>query len=127
MICCRRFLLKVSRSGNVYCSFEACSSLTVTTSAYQYPTVVQPNTNSKVVSTNQRASSVPDRLLAELIQCEASGNRIHSISRIRCRVTSVQKLGMRWHCSKCSQVIIREECPQGCRGDERFRFCAEAR
>ncbi|KAK3711285.1 hypothetical protein QZH41_015006 [Actinostola sp. cb2023] len=75
VISCRRFLRKVSRNGNVYCSFDACSSLTVQVAASKDPRDTSSNTVSKVDSNNQQMSAVPCRLLADLVRCEASGNQ----------------------------------------------------
>jgi len=157
VVTCRRFLRKLSRKGNVYCSFEACSSLTVQAVAEKglsvnhsvnqsinqsiIQSIIQsinhfflfpPDTTPSTADLPQahqtiQMCSVPRRFLVDLVTSETSGRRIQTISRIRCRVTSVQKLSMRWDCSRCSHVIVREECPQGCRSDVPFRFCAEAR
>ncbi|XP_031564165.1 CST complex subunit CTC1-like isoform X2 [Actinia tenebrosa] len=135
VITCRRFLSKLSRGGNIYCSFDACSSLTIDEPATEHlaPSVHRASrSNSRACSSESlikqpQLSSVPQRLLIDFVKCETSGSRIHTISQVRCRVTAVQKVSLRWQCARCGHVIIREECSQGCANTGGFTFSAEAR
>jgi hypothetical protein len=119
----------------MYCSFDACSSIIIEKAATGYlaPSARtasgnQPRTCATESSMKHpQMSSVPHRFLTDFIQCESSGSRIHTISQVRCRVTAVQRVTMRWQCAKCGHVIIREECSQGCTSSEGFKFSAEAR
>ena len=116
----------------MYCIFEACSSLVVERRAVPTftPTPLNPGSSlaltvSKLAEENTRKP--PNQHLIELIKSEADGNFIQTISRVRCRVTVVQKASVRWLCKRCGELVTRNECTGGCYSAGGYKFSAEAR
>ena len=128
----RRFVRKFSRTRNMYCTFEACSSIVVESRAFTNFTDVQLNPRSSVnvtasTSAVESTKQLPNRHLIELIRSEAQGNFVQTISRVRCRVTAVQKASLRWLCKRCGELVTRNECTGGCYSSVGYKFNAEAR
>ena len=121
---------KFSRSRNVYCTFEACSSVFVERRAIT--NLVQSNPKSSVSDTASRSGketnkSLANRQLIELIQSEAQGKFVQTISCVRCRVTAVQKASLRWLCKRCGELVTRNECTTGCCSSKGYKLNAEVR
>ncbi|XP_068693359.1 CST complex subunit CTC1-like isoform X1 [Montipora foliosa] len=128
----RRFVRKFSRTRNMYCIFEACSSLVVERRAVPTFTRTPLNPGSSLTLTvskvaEENTKKPPNRHLIELIKSEADGNFIQTISRVRCRVTVVQKASVRWLCKRCGELVTRNECTGGCYSAVGYKFNAEAR
>lgn len=118
----------------MYCTFEACSSVVVETRAVTNFTDVPLDPRSSVSLTASASASAeentkdpPNRHLIDLIRSEAQGNFVQTISRVRCRVTAVQKVNLRWLCKRCGELVTRNDCTGGCYGSAGYRFNAEAR
>ena len=139
IIQCRRFIRKSSRSGNIYCLFDACSSIVVENRAApnisEIPTRLTASSNpaahSSVVDSRmpaeERMTQIPNRYLIELIRSESEGILVQTISRVRCRVTAVQRATLRWKCSRCGELAMKEECTGRCINPTECYFAAEAR
>lgn len=128
----RRLVRKFSRTKNMYCTFEACSSIFVERRAATNFTGVQPNPQYSVnvaASTSGEANTkeLPNQYLVGLIQSEAQGKFVQTISRVRCRVTAVQKASLRWLCKRCGELVSRNECTTGCYSSVGYKLNAEAR
>lgn len=128
----RRFVRKFSRSKNMYCTFEACSSLVVEKRAVptftHVPLYPGPSVTRKALNlAEENTKQLPNLNLIELIQSEDEGNFVQTISRVRCRVTIVQKASLRWLCKRCGELVTRNECIGGCYGAVGYKFHAEAR
>jgi len=128
----RRLVRKFSRSRNVYCTFEACSSVFVERRAITSLNDVQPNPQFSVSVTASRSGEETNRPLAqrqliELIQSEAQGKFVQTISFVRCRVTAVQKASLRWLCKRCGELVTRNECTAGCYSSKGYKINAEVR
>ena len=117
----------------MYCTFEACSSIVVERRAVTNiaddllnpPSVV--NVTASTSAEESTRKQLPNRYLIELIRSEAIGNFVQTISRVRCRVTAVQKASLRWLCKRCGEVVTRNECTGGCYSSAGYKFNAEAR
>ena len=123
---------KFSRSRNVYCTFEACSSIFVERRAITNLKDVQPNPQSSVSITASRSGEetnrpLTNRHLMELIQSEAQGKFVQTISCICCRVTAIQKASLRWLCKRCGELVTRNECTAGCYSSKGYKLNAEVR
>ena len=128
----RRFVRKFSRTRNMYCTFEACSSIVVERGTFSNITDVQLNPRpldnvTASTSTEENTTVLPNRYLIDLIRNETQGNFIQTISRVRCRVTAVQKASLRWLCKRCGELVFRNECTSGCYSSAGYKFNAEAR
>lgn len=128
----RRFMRKFSRTKNMYCTFEACSSVVVERRAVTNFTDVPLDPRFSVsltasASAEENTKDPPNRHLIDLIRSEAQGNFVQTISRVRCRVTAVQKVNLRWLCKRCGELVTRNDCTGGCYGSAEYRFNAEAR
>ena len=128
----RRFVRKFSRAKNMYCTFEACSSVVVESRAVTNFTDVPLKPRSSVnlaesTSLEENMKQLPNQRLSELIQSEAKGNFVQTISRVRCRVTAVQKASLRWLCKRCGKLVTRNACTGGCFSSVGYKFNAEAR
>ena len=128
----RRFVRKFSRTRNMYCTFEACSSIVVESRAVTNFTSVQLNPRSldnvtASTSAVENTKQLPNRYLIDLIRSETQGNFVQTISRVRCRVTAVQKASLRWLCKRCGELVTRNECTGGCYSSVGYKFNAEAR
>lgn len=116
----------------MYCTFEACSSLVVEKRAV--PTFTQEPLNPgtsvtrKVLNlAEENTKQLRNLNLMELIRSEDEGNFVQTISRVRCRVTIVQKASLRWLCKRCGELVTRNECVGGCYSAVGYKFHAEAR
>lgn len=128
----RRFVRKFSRTKNMYCTFEACSSVVVESRTVTNFTDVPLKPRSSVnlaasTSLEENTKQLPNQRLSELIQSEAKGNFVQTISRVRCRVTAVQKASLRWLCKRCGKLVTRNACTGGCFSSGGYKFNAEAR
>lgn len=116
----------------MYCTFEACSSLVVEKRAVptftHVPLYPGPSVTRKALNlAEENTKQLPNLNLIELIQSEDEGNFVQTISRVRCRVTIVQKASLRWLCKRCGELVTRNECIGGCYGAVGYKFHAEAR
>lgn len=116
----------------MYCTFEACSSLVVEKRAVptfsDAPLNPGPSVTRKVLNlAEENTKQLPNVNLMELIRSEDEGNFVQTISRVRCRVTIVQKASLRWLCKRCGELVTRNECIGGCYGTVGYKFHAEAR
>lgn len=116
----------------MYCTFEACSSVFVERRAITNLNDVQPNPQSLVSVTASRSGEeiikrLPNRQLIELIQSEAQGKFVQTISCVRCRVTAVQKASLRWLCKRCGELVTRNECTAGCFSSKGYKLNSEVR
>ena len=89
----------------MYCTFEACSSIVVERRTFSNITDVQlnsrqPDNVTASTSAEENTKVLPNRYLIDLIRNETQGNFIQTISRVRCRVTAVQKASLRWLCKR---------------------------
>jgi len=128
----RRLVRKFSRSRNVYCTFEACSSVFVERREIQSLNDVQPNPQSLVSVTASGSGEETNKPLAqhqliELIQSEAQGKFVQTITCVRCRITTVQKASLRWLCKRCGELVTRNECTAGCYSSKGYKLNAEVR
>ena len=128
----RRFVRKFSRTRNMYCTFEACSYIVVERRTFSKITDVQldPRLSDNVTastSAEENTKVLPNRYLIDLILNETQGNFIQTLSRVRCRVTAVQKASLRWLCKRCGELVFRNECTSGCHSSAGYKFNAEAR
>ena len=128
----RRLVRKFSRARNVYCAFEACSSVFVERRAIASLNDVQPNPQCLVSVTASRSGEetnkpLAQRQLIELIQSEAQGKFVQTITCVRCRVTAVQKASLRWLCKRCGELVTRNECTAGCYSSKGYKLNAEVR
>ena len=126
---------KFSRSRNVYCTFEACSSVFVERRAISNLHDVQSNLRSSVSGAASRSAEgteginkpLATRQLIELIESEAQGKFVQTISCVRCRITAVQKASLRWLCKRCGELVTRNECTAGCYSSKGYKLNAEVR
>lgn len=123
---------KFSRSRNVYCTFEACSSVFVERRVITNLNDVQPNPQSSASGTVSRSGQefnkpLANRLLIELIQSETQGKCVQTISCVRCRVTAIQRACLRWQCKRCGELVTRNECTAGCYSSKGYKLNAEVR
>lgn len=128
----RRLVRKFSRSRNVYCTFEACSSIFVERRAVTNLHDIQPNSQSSLSVTASRSGEetnkpLANRHLIELIQSEAQGEFVQTISCIRVQVTAIQKASLRWLCKRCGELVTRNECTAGCYSSKGYKLNAEVR
>ncbi|XP_078362482.1 CST complex subunit CTC1-like isoform X2 [Oculina patagonica] len=128
----RRLVRKFSRSRNMYCTFEACSSVVVERRAITNLTDIQPNPQSSALVTastsgEEITKKLPNRRLIELIESEAQGKFVQTISCVSCRVTAVQKASLRWLCKRCEELVTRNECTAGCFSSKGYKLHAEVR
>lgn len=128
----RRLVRKFSRTRNMYCTFEACSSIFVKRRAAKNLTSIQPTPQfsfSIAASSSNEAltKELPNQCLIRLIQSEAQGRFVQTISRVRCRVIAVQRASLRWLCKRCGELVARNECAACCFCSPGYKLNAEAR
>lgn len=116
----------------MYCTFEACSSIVVERRAITNLTDVQLNPQSSVSATTSNpeeevTKQLPYHHLIELIESEAQGKFVQTISWVSCRVTAVQKATLRWLCKRCEGLVTRNECTAGCFSTKGYKLHAEVR
>ncbi|XP_048583401.1 CST complex subunit CTC1 isoform X2 [Nematostella vectensis] len=119
-----RLLKSRSHSGNLYCSFAACSSINVE----HFAPITQPclTASPKMPIEHALTANIPHRSLHELISIQSRGSFLQTVARVRCTVTAVQKVALSWRCLRCSHVVVKNECSFGCPAAG-FRFAADAR
>ena len=132
----RRLQKKYSRVGNLYCTFDTCSSLEIERTP---PATVRAQADRGFLSSatpqgtgadstgSVHASSFHTDHIIGFVRREASGSLVQTVSRVRCRVTNVRRASLRWICCKCGQLVIREECSAGCGVASGYKFTAELR
>lgn len=128
----RRLVRKFSRSKNMYCTFEACSAVVVERRAVTNLSDIQSNPQSSISLTASKpgeevSKQLPTGRLIELIQSEAEGKFVQTISCVHCRVTAVQKACLRWVCKRCEELVTRNECTAGCFSSQGYKLHAEVR
>ena len=96
----------ISKQGNVYLSFEACSSVRIESLAIGM---------SSNVTKSQENSHMGMRQIVEYINFQKSGKLVCTLSYISCRIVAVQKVDLRWICSVCG-LSSRNAC--GCHARE---------
>ena len=134
-----RFVRKFSRTWNMYCTFEACSSIVVERGAVtnfidlfprqQASGLIPGDTivTSASTANDGKHKHLPNRYLIDLIRSETQGHFVQTISRVRCRVTAVQKASVRWQCKRCGEPIAGGECTNQCPSTIGYKLHAEVR
>ena len=107
-----RFQLRQSRSGNLYCTHTAMSTLELTTIDEQR--VLQKSDNPSRVRLTQGLDSLTTTSITTLVQAQLEGQLSRRVVCLRATVVSVQKVTIQLNCSTCQGTVLRGQCASAC-------------